>query len=118
MFKIRRGNCCTNQGDSSRMYPAKADPLDGVLFQRGHYGLIMLFARTAFGGNHQSGQSALFRRLNSRSVRLIRDHGRDPCVPDASGIDAIRNGDEVRATSGEENAEVVHGIQNHSPRRH
>src|SRR5450432_4837851 len=91
----------------------KANPFYGLFFQRGHDGLVMFFAGTAFGRNQPGRQASLFRCLDPRSIRLVGDDYRNTCVGNESGGDAIRDGDEVRPAPGEKNAEVVHGFLDH-----
>jgi hypothetical protein len=79
-----------------------------VFFQRRDDFPVVLFARSAFRWNDYRIQSALAGGLDPRRVRLIRDDDGDPRVGNAPGVDAIGDGNEIRAASGEKNAEGMH----------
>ncbi len=79
-----------------------------MLLQRRDHLAIVLFARLALGRNHQRIQPARARGRNSRRVGLIGDHDRNPRVGNASCINAVGDGDEVRPAPGEKNAKGVH----------
>ena len=68
----------------------------------------MRFTVFAFGGNNGGFQSALLSGLNAGSIGAIRYHNCNAGIADAAGVNAVRNCEEVRAASGEEDAQVFH----------
>src|SRR5258706_11775526 len=63
--------------------PSEAHPLHIVLLQSRNHRLIMLFAGPPSGWNHDAGEPALLRRLDSRCVALVRDDYSNPSIRNA-----------------------------------
>src|SRR5581483_3940286 len=82
----------------------KTDQFDSMALECGDNFAIMLLAGLAFGGNHQRFQPTLPRHRNSGSLCLVGDHDGDTRVWNASGRDAVGDGDEVRSAPGEKNS--------------
>src|SRR5258708_36475226 len=81
--------------------------------------MVVFFPRLALRWNHQRVQPALPCGGDARCVRLIGDDNSNARVRDAACVDAVSDGDEVRAASGKQNAERFHGRSNNNPpRRH
>src|SRR5450755_1294894 len=82
----------------------EADQLHAMLFQRGHNFSVMLLARLALRSNHQRGQSTRPRSRDTWYIGLVRDDDSDPRIRNTSRVNTVRNGDKVRAASGEKYA--------------
>ena len=89
-----------------------------MLLERGHDFPVMRLAVFAFGGNDERLQSALPGSFDSRRIGTVRNHERDLRTGDSACVNAVGDGNEVRAPSGEENAEVFHLTRHYSPQRH
>src|SRR5580704_3520811 len=70
---------------------------------------IVVFSRLSLGWNYEGVQPALARRGNSSRVGFVGDDDGDASVRNAVRIDAVGDGDEIGATSGEKNAKRFHG---------
>src|ERR1700722_8057064 len=83
----------------------KTDQFDFMLLQRGNDLAVMLLARSALGRNYQVVEPALACRRDPRRVGLVgNDHGYAR-IGNTARINAVRNGDEVRAAPGKEYSE-------------
>src|ERR1700728_387648 len=97
----------------------KADQFYSVLLERGDNLAIVLLPQLAFRWNDDRVQPPLSCGSNSGCVRLVGDDDCDSGIRNAARIYAVRDSDEVRPASGEENAERFHSGEHHnSPRRH
>jgi hypothetical protein len=86
----------------------KANEIDGVLLQHGNNLAVVLFARFAFGRNHDRTEPTLARSGDSRRVGLVRDDDGDTRIRNAARINAVGNRDEVRSASGKKYAQIFH----------
>jgi len=68
-------------------------------------------AGLTFRGNGDCVEAALAGGFEPGGVGAIRDHDGDAGIGYRAGRNAVGDGDEVGAASGEENAEVFHGTQ-------
>ncbi len=97
----------------------KADQINFVLLERRDNLSVMILSRFALGWNHHRIQSASARSGDARCVCIVRDDDANARIDDAARVDAVGDGDEVRAASGEENTEGMHASSNDNPpRRH
>jgi hypothetical protein len=69
----------------------------------------MQFARLALGSNDDRGQSQASGGVDARGVGPVGDDDRDASVRDASSGEVAGDGLEVRAASGEQDAEMMEG---------
>src|SRR5437764_574678 len=84
----------------------QADELHTMLTKAGDHLLVVLRAREPLRLDHVRVQPALLGGDNSGSVGLVGDHHRNFSVGNSTGGDGIGDGQEVRAASGEQNAEL------------
>jgi hypothetical protein len=89
----------------------EADEVDFIVFERADDFAIMLFARPLSRGNDERIEAALASRGDARGISLIGDNDCDARVRDAAGIDAVSDGDEIGAASGEKDGERFHGAR-------
>ncbi len=88
----------------------KADEIHIVLLERRDDFAVVLFSWLALRWNHERIQPALPRRGDARCVRFVGDDNGNSRVRDAARIDAVGDGDKIRAASGEENAKGMHDV--------
>ena len=86
----------------------EADEVDVLMFESGDDFAIMLLARLAFRRNDECIQAALAGGRDSRGVWFVGDDDCDARVGDAARVNAVGDGDEVRAATGKEYAESTH----------
>ena len=89
----------------------EADQIHIVLLERGDDFAVVFLSRLALRWNHQRIQAALPCRGDARCVRFVGDDNGNARVRDAARVDAVGDGDEVRAASGEKNAEGMHRVK-------
>ena len=75
--------------------------------QRGDDGGIVLGAFAAVGVDGERGETAFARSGEAGRVGFVRDDDGDFGIRDAAGGDAVRDGEEVRAATGEQDAETM-----------
>ena len=114
MFRIRCGNCRTNQGKQPHV-AGQTDKVNFVLLKGGDDFAVVLFPRTTLRRNHERNQSALAGNRDPRRIGPVRDNDGNLCIGDAAGINAICNRNEVRATSGKKYAQRTHAALSHQP---
>src|SRR4029077_2006476 len=86
-----------------------ADQVDFVLLQGSDDFAVMLFSWLALGRDDQGFESNAVCDFEAAGVRLVGDNDSDAGVGDLAGSHVVSDGFEVRAASGEKDAEVFHG---------
>ena len=105
---MRRGKLLHEPGREQAHVSRQADQIDFVLLQRGDDFAIMLFARLALGWNDQGFESHALGDFEAAGLRLVGDDDGNAGVGNFARSDILGDGFEVRAASGEEDAEVFH----------
>ena len=82
-----------------------------MFFQRGDDFIIVGFPLFTLGRNYEGSESEASGSFKAACVGLVRDHDDDLRVRNAAGRDVGGDSLEVRAASGEENAEIFHGMR-------
>ena len=90
----------------------EANEIDIILLQRGSQVAVVLFARLAFRWNHQRIQPTRTRCDDARRICFIGNDNRNARVGNTARINTVSDSDEIRAASGEENAEGMHEALN------
>ena len=104
------GNCCTNHGESRRMYPARQIRSTLCSCNAATTSRSCSSRGFALGRDHQRLQSALAGGFDAGSVGLIRDDDSDVGVGNVAGVDVVGDGDKVGAASGKQDGEGAFAI--------
>src|SRR5258708_9295514 len=79
-----------------------------MLLQRGDDLAIVLFGQCAFRWNDERLKASVAGNCDAGRFSVVGDDNRDPGAWDTARIDGVGDGYEVRAASGEKNAERFH----------
>src|SRR5258708_38803783 len=86
----------------------ETDQVHIMLLERINNFAIMLFARFTLRWNYERMQAALARRGDTWCIGFVGDDDSNARSDDSARVDAVGDGNEIRAASGKENAKGMH----------